>query len=68
MDKVLGLDEFSMASYQSCCNIITGNIINFFQQFFLNGVVGKSLNSTFITLIPKKDNSIRVRDLDPSVW
>lgn len=34
----------------------------FCKEFFENGVMGKSINSTFISLVPKKDRSKKVRD------
>lgn len=54
-----------MAFYQKFWDIIKMDLLEVFKEFHLNGVVGKSMNSTFISLVPKKDNSIKVGDFRP---
>lgn len=39
--------------------------LDVFEEFYHNGVIGKSMNSNFITLVPKKDRSIKARDFRP---
>lgn len=36
-----------------------------FEEFFETGIVGKSTNSAFITLVPKKERSKKARDFRP---
>ena len=36
-----------------------------FNEFYYNGKINTSMNSTFITLVPKKNRSIKVRDFRP---
>lgn len=40
-------------------------MIKVLREFYLNGKIGFSVNSTFITLIPKKDLSTEVSDHCP---
>lgn len=56
---------FSMACYQSCWDIVKRDLMKVFKEFFGNGKVGKSMNLTFITLIPKKDRSVNIKDYIP---
>ena len=46
-------DGFNIAFFQHCWPIIKGEIMGFFGDFHKKGVFEKSLNATFITLIPK---------------
>lgn len=40
-------------------------IIQFMQEFHLNGKLAKGLNSSFITLVPKNDNPMDLEDYRP---
>lgn len=51
-DKAPGLDGFTMAIFQDCWEIVKSDSKDLFREFHLHGEV--SLNSNFLTLIPKK--------------
>jgi hypothetical protein len=40
-------------------------LIDVFQDLYLEGSIAKSINATFLTLIPKKSNANEVRDFRP---
>ena len=44
----------SLGVFQTCWPIIKTNLLEVFQYFFENAQFDKSLNATFISLIPKK--------------
>ena len=52
-DKSPGPDRFSMAFFQACWGILKSYLMAF-HHFHVTGQFEKSLNATFITLIPKK--------------
>ena len=55
-DKSPRLDGFPMAFFQACWGILKPDLMVVFHHFFFfaKGQFEKSLNATFITLIPKK--------------
>jgi hypothetical protein len=53
-DKAPGPYGFSMAFFQDCWDVIKTNIMGAFQDFHGHSKFVKSLNATFIALIPKK--------------
>ncbi|RVX05056.1 hypothetical protein CK203_019335 [Vitis vinifera] len=53
-DKALELDGFTLAFWQFCCDIVKHEVMGFFAEFHSSGYFERSLNSTFIVLIPKK--------------
>ena len=53
-DKALGSDGFTIAFWQASWNFVKDDVMNMFRDFYNNGTFAKSLNSTFIVLIPKK--------------
>ena len=52
-EKAPGLDGFSIAFSQHCRSIVNGEVVGLFSKFHSEGVFEKSLNATFISLIPK---------------
>ena len=65
-DKSLGPNEFPMAFFQACQGILKPDLMAVFHYFFAKGQFEKSLNATFITLIPKKKiAAIEVKDFRP---
>ncbi|XP_057965436.1 uncharacterized protein LOC131155999 [Malania oleifera] len=64
-DKSPGPDGFTMAFFQACWGILKLDLMAVFHHFFAKGQFEKSLNATFITLIPKKDEAIEVKDFRP---
>ena len=64
-DKSPGLNGFPMAFFQACWGILKSDIMAVFHLFHVTGQFEKSLNATFITLIPKKAAAVDVMDFRP---
>ena len=64
-DKAPGPDGFPMAFFQACWDVIKLYLMEIFQVFFERGQFEKSLNATFISLIPKKSDAVEVKDFRP---
>lgn len=52
-DKASGPSRFSMAFFQQCWSILKDEILVVFQNFHTLGIFDRSLNETFLVLIPK---------------
>ena len=61
-DKALGLDGFSMAFFHHCWRVVERDVLAVFVEFFQHCKFEKSLNATFITLIPKKNDAFNIQD------
>jgi hypothetical protein len=57
-DKAPGPDGFSIAFFQDCWDVIKADIMGVFQDFHAHSKFVKSLNATFIALIPKKSGAL----------
>lgn len=64
-DRVLGLDRFSMTVLQDCWDIVKGDLMGVFGEFFESGVVNLCTNASFISLIPKKEKLVKIGDFKP---
>jgi hypothetical protein len=64
-DKAPGPDGFTMAFFQQCWSVIGGDVMNFFAEVHTHCKFEKSLNASFIVLIPKKQNASNIRDFRP---
>ena len=64
-DKALGPDGFTMAFFQTCWCLMKTDIMNVFHNFHAHAVFEKSLNATFLALIPKKNDAVDVKDFRP---
>jgi hypothetical protein len=64
-DKAPGPDGFSMAFFHKCWEVVGDDIMNFFEEFHTHCKFEKSLNATFIALIPKKKDALNIRDFCP---
>ncbi len=53
-DKVPGPDGFPMVFFQKCWDFTRSDIMGVLNHFHESGTFVKSLNTTFLTLIPKK--------------
>ena len=53
-DKAPGLDDFTAAFWSFRWDIVKPDIMDLFKDFYERGGFGRSLNSTFLVLIPKK--------------
>lgn len=61
-DKASGLNGFSMASFQTCLEVIKEDGVRVFHEFHDNGLFEKRLNATFIALIPKQPSAVEVKN------
>ena len=64
-DKALGPDGFTMAFYHHCWIVVEKDILAVLEEFFQHCKFEKSLNATFIALIPKKNDASNIRDFRP---
>ena len=64
-DKALGPDGFSMPFFQSCWCILKAEIMAVFQNFHSQVVFEKSLNASFLALIPKEVDAVEIKDFRP---
>jgi hypothetical protein len=64
-DKSPGPDGFPMSFYHACWQVVKGDIMAVFAELYAKGSLERSLNVTFLTLIPKKANADEVRDFRP---
>ncbi|KAJ9682243.1 hypothetical protein PVL29_018228 [Vitis rotundifolia] len=64
-DKAPGPDGFSMAFWQFAWDFVKADVMCFFKEFYDNGKFVKSLNATFMVLIPKKAGAEELGDYRP---
>ncbi|XP_028126943.1 uncharacterized protein LOC114323538 [Camellia sinensis] len=62
-NKAPGPDGFNLACIKKCCEIMKGDILMY--EFHTNGKLARGVNSSFMVLIPKKDNPIGLGDYRP---
>ena len=53
-DKALGSDGFTMAFWQCCWEFVKAEVLEMFKEFHEQNSFLKSLNNTFLVLLPKK--------------
>jgi hypothetical protein len=64
-DKAPGPDGFTMAFFQQCWRVVEADVLAVFDEFHEFCSFEKSLNATFLVLIPKKQNASNIRDFRP---
>jgi hypothetical protein len=64
-DKAPGLDGFTMAFFQSCWVVVKHDVMAVFSEFYQRRKLVKSLNVTFVSLIPKKVDAVEIKDFQP---
>ena len=64
-DKAPGLDGFSMGFFQCFWDILHPDVMAVLNYFHGLSSFEKSLNATFVSLIPKKMDALEVRDFRP---
>ncbi|RVX06988.1 LINE-1 retrotransposable element ORF2 protein [Vitis vinifera] len=64
-DKALGPDGFTVAFWQFCWEFVKEEIVDVFKEFYEDKSFAKSLNSTFLVLIPKKVGAEDLGDFRP---
>ncbi|RVX07825.1 Retrovirus-related Pol polyprotein from type-1 retrotransposable element R2 [Vitis vinifera] len=64
-DKALGPDGFSMTFWQFAWNFVKVDVMSFSREFYEHDKFVKSLNATFMVLIPKKAGAEDLGDFRP---
>jgi hypothetical protein len=64
-DKAPCPDGFPMSFFHVCWPILRADLLAIFSEFHEFGSFQRSLNATFLTLIPKKANAVEIRDFRP---
>ena len=64
-DKASGLDGFIMAFFHKCWSVVEKNFMAFFDHFHRRLEFERSLNAFFLSLIPKKNNALNIKDFRP---
>ena len=64
-DKAPGPDDFTVAFWQSSWELVKEEIMDLFREFYDQRSFAKSLNSTFLVLIPKKGGAKDLGDFRP---
>jgi hypothetical protein len=64
-DKAPGPDGFSLAFFQDCWDVIKSDLMGVFQDFYTHSKFVKSINATFLALIPKKAGATDLKDFRP---
>ncbi|RVX03495.1 putative ribonuclease H protein [Vitis vinifera] len=57
-DKASGPDGFIVAFWQACWDFVKEEIVDLFKEFYDQRSFAKSLNTTFLVLIPKKGEKV----------
>ncbi|BFG34263.1 hypothetical protein CerSpe_205370 [Prunus speciosa] len=63
--SALGPDGFSDHFFSECWDIVGKEVVYFVQQFFRDGFLSVTFNSSFMILIPKVDNVVSMGQYQP---
>ena len=64
-DKAPGPDGFPLAFWSFSWDFVKAEVMGFFKEFHEQGKFVRSINATFLVLIPKKQNVEDLKDLRP---
>ena len=64
-DKVPGLDGFSIAFWHFCWDFVWEEVMGYFREFYEHNKFVRGLNSTFLVLIPRNENTVDLKDFRP---
>ena len=64
-DKASGSNGFTVAFWQACWDFVKEEIVDLFKEFYDQRSFSKSLNTTFLVLIPKKGGAEDLGDFRP---
>lgn len=64
-DEATSPDGFSLAFFQSCWEVVKRDVLLIFNEFAREGKFVRSLNASFIVLIPKKPGAVDLKDFRP---
>ena len=60
-DKAPGPDGFSLVFFHHCWGVVERDVLAVFEEFYLRSKFEKSLNATFLALVPKKNDASNIR-------
>lgn len=63
--KAPGPDGFNLECIKKCWPVMKNEIISMIQEFHTNAKLSSGINSSFLVLIPKKDNPLGLGDYRP---
>ena len=64
-EKAPGPSAYTVAFWQFSWEMVKGEVMSVFKDFFIYGKFVKSLNSTFIVIVPKKEGADDFKDFRP---
>ena len=64
-DKAPSPNGFTVAFFHKCWSVVEKNVMDFFGYFYRHSMFERSMNASFLTLIPKKCNAINIKDFRP---
>ena len=64
-DKASGPNGFIMAFFQKCWSVVEKDVMALFDHFHRSLEFERSLNASFLSLIPKKNNALNIKDFRP---
>jgi hypothetical protein len=64
-EKALGPDGFTLAFFHHCWDVVKKKVLDSIKEFYVHEDFERSLNSTFVVLIPKKVRASDVKDFRP---
>ncbi|KAH1063594.1 hypothetical protein J1N35_028581 [Gossypium stocksii] len=66
-NKALGLDCFNLCFFRKCWEVVHEDLFEMMAKIFNSGKLEKSINSSFIALIPKNDNPQDISKFRPTI-
>lgn len=64
-EKAPSPNGFTMAFFKHCWDVVKNDLLRVFIEFHKMETINKSMNSTFSTLMPKKDGLLALSDFRP---
>ena len=64
-EKALSSDGFIIAFFHKCWRVVEADVMAVFKHFHRYSVFERSLNASFLSLIPKKSNAVNIKDFWP---
>ena len=64
-DKAPSPNGFIMAFFQKCWSVVEEDVMAFFDHFHRSLEFERSLNASFLSLIPKKNNALNLKKFRP---
>uniref|UniRef100_A0A0V0H116 Putative ovule protein n=2 Tax=Solanum chacoense TaxID=4108 RepID=A0A0V0H116_SOLCH len=64
-DKAPGPDGFTLTLFQCCWSVVKVDVLSTIDEFYEKGKFDKSLNTSFIVIIPNKEDVASIGDYIP---